>query len=98
MTLSGSETTRNLTEVSVTENETVYKTQKGHTLRVLHEKKGDVTVCRTVFENTSSEDTVIELLSSFAIRDLDADRMHRATSFWSAEGKLLSQSPHRLYL
>ena len=73
ITLSGSETVRSLEEVSKTENETVFKTKKGHTLRVLHEKKGDVTICRSIFENTSSEDAAIELLSSFAIRDLDAE-------------------------
>ena len=91
LTLSGSETVRNLEEVSKTDSETVYHTKQGHILRVRHEKKGDVTVFHTVFENTTSEDATIELLSSFAIRDLDVDRMHRATSFWSAEGKLLSQ-------
>ena len=42
-------------------------------------------------ENKTDKETYIELLSSFALKKLKADRIHRATSFWSAEGKLLSQ-------
>ena len=91
LTLSNSETVRGLKEVSKTEKETVFETKQGHILRVIHEKKGEATFCRTVFENRTNKDVTIELISSFAICGLDVDRMHRATSFWSAEGKLLSQ-------
>ena len=91
MTLSGSETTRGEVLLSSSESESVFETKKGHRITVLHEKTKDVTIVQTVFENCTKEDAVVELLSSFAIRGITADRMHRATSFWSAEGKLLSQ-------
>ena len=57
-----------------------------------HKNIGDgVTECRTLIENKSQKETNIELLSSFALKKIKADKIHRATSFWSAEGKLLSQ-------
>ncbi len=91
MTLAAGESVQEMEAVIEEENVTVFRGKKGHTLRVYHEKQGEVTICRTVFENTTKETAVLELLSSFAVKDVSADRIHRATSFWSAEGKLLSQ-------
>lgn len=54
-------------------------------------KQGDVFECFTVFENKSDKDITLDMISSFCLENLDADILHRATSFWSAEGKLLSQ-------
>lgn len=31
------------------------------------------------------------MISSFCLENVDADIIHRATSFWSAEGKILTQ-------
>ena len=45
-----------------------------------------------MFENTSNHDLTLDMLASFCIENIDADIIHRATSFWSAEGKLLTQS------
>ena len=90
-TLSGSESTKDMEKVSESEDMTVFRGKYGHTLKVFHEEKNGVTFCHTVFENTTDETAVLELLSSFAVSRIPADRMHRAASFWSAEGKLVTE-------
>lgn len=57
-----------------------------------HVQKGDAIHCYTCFENTSNEDITLDMISSFCIKNINADVIHRATSFWSAEGKMLSQA------
>ena len=91
ITLSSSESVQGMKVISEDEQVTVFKGKKGHLLKVYHESRQGVTFCRTVFENPTDEIATLELLSSVAIRGLKTDRMHRATSWWSAEGKLLSQ-------
>jgi alpha-galactosidase len=91
LTLSMGESVQDMEIVSREPDKTVFRGKKGHTLTCFHEKKGDVTECRTLFENTTSETAVLELFSSFAIKGITADHICRATSFWSAEGKLLRQ-------
>lgn len=63
----------------------------GCIVEAFHIKKGNVTECFTRFINNTDETVTIDLLSSFCIEDIFADRLHRAESFWSAEGRLLSQ-------
>lgn len=91
ITLSSGESVREMELLSEEEGLTVFRGRKGHLLKVHHEARQGVTFCRTVLENPTEETAVLELLSSVAIRGLKADRIHRATSWWSAEGKLLSQ-------
>ena len=91
ITLSSSESVTEMKRVSDDERMTVFQGAKGHLVKVYHEERNGVTWCRTIFENPTEETAVLELLSSAAIRGLKADRMHRAASWWSAEGKLLSQ-------
>ena len=57
-----------------------------------HIQKGDVIECCTVFENLLTADITLDMISSFCIENITADVIHRATSFWSAEGKILSQA------
>ncbi len=92
LTLANGESVQEMQKVSETEDVTVFRGKRGHQLRCFHEKTGDVTVCRTEFQNDTDEPATVEMLASFALRGVTADRMHRATSFWSAEGKLLSQN------
>lgn len=56
-----------------------------------HKKTRGVYKCYTEFENLSDRDLTLDLISSFCVDDVRADTIHRATSFWSAEGKMLSQ-------
>ena len=90
--LSGSESVDGMKETERNADVTVYRGKHGHTVKCCHEVHGNVTFLRSVFENTTNETARLELLSSFAISGIHADRIHRATSFWSAEGKLLSQN------
>ena len=95
-TLSQSESVRNMKKVKDEDDYSLFEGKKGIKVQVTHKKvpveKSFVWECRTEIENTGTEDAYLELLSSFAIKGLSADRMHRATAFWSAEGKLLSQN------
>ncbi len=91
ITLSGGESVDGMRIERQNEDETVFRGKHGHTLHSIHQKKGDVTVCCSIFENTTDNTARLELLSSFAVKGIKADTIHRATSFWSSEGKLLSQ-------
>ena len=90
LSLAGSESVRRCKTVLADADKTVYEADN-YKVTAYHIPKGNVTQCYTVFENTSSEDITIDLLSSFCIDNIEADVLHRATSFWSAEGKLLTQ-------
>ncbi len=46
---------------------------------------------RTVFTNNSEKDVTLEMMTSFLLPDIKADRVHRIQAFWSAEGRVLSQ-------
>ena len=91
MTLSQSESVRNMKQINQNDNETDFQSPDGIKLKVIHKQKNSVSECFTEIQNTTEKDIYIELLSSFAIKGLNADKMHRATAFWSAEGKLLTQ-------
>jgi len=68
-----------------------YISSDGYKITAYHINKNGVYECYTVFENNSESTVTLELLSSFCINGINADTLHRAMSFWSAEGKLLSQ-------
>ena len=70
---------------------TVYTDSRGYRLEAWHIPAGNAVECRSVFVNESDTPVILELLTSFALQGLHADRMHRVQSFWSAEGRLLSQ-------
>ena len=77
--------------VSADDEKNVYESADGYKIMAYHIKKGDVYECYTVFENNGDKTVTLDMISSFVITDIDADTLHRATSFWSAEGKMLSQ-------
>lgn len=91
ISLSGSESVRDMTKTDENSEETVFQGKNGCVVKAFHEKKNGVTFCKSVFINKSDKPVNLELLSSFAIKGIRADKIHRATSFWAAEGKLLSQ-------
>ena len=73
------------------EDKSVYNSSDGYKITAYHIKKNGVYECRATFENNSNSTVTLEMLSSFCVQNISADTIHRATSFWSAEGKLLSQ-------
>ena len=90
-TLTQSESVQKMKEIDNQNDFTRYELDD-IVLTAFHKQISDgVTECRTLIENNSKNETYIELISSFALKKLKADKIHRATSFWSAEGKLLSQ-------
>lgn len=98
LTMCGSRTMEGFELVSENESETVYRNLKGVTLTVRKERDGDALRVRTVLNNGSGEDIIPEMLASFALKGICADRIHRLQSFWSAEGKLRTESIHDLHL
>lgn len=85
MTMTGSGSVSNCKKIFEDEDKTVFE-YCGSNIECLHIKKGNVTECRTVFKNNGESAVTLEMLSSFAIKDIHADVIHRAASFWSAEG------------
>ena len=77
--------------ISADEEKNIYQSEDGYKITAYHIKNNDVYECYTVFENNSDSVATLEMLSSFCIENINADTLHRATSFWSAEGKILSQ-------
>lgn len=90
LSMANSESVHRLEKTYDDKDKTVYSCDR-YNVTAFHINKGDVYECYSVFENTSNEDIVLDMLASFCINDITADVIHRATSFWSAEGKLLSQ-------
>ena len=72
------------------ERETVLETENGITLKCSHEQVKSLPVrCHvTTIENNSPEPVTMEMLTSFCVRGIKADKVYRMTSFWSAEGRL----------
>ena len=91
ISMAESETVWKCKLISADEEKSIYESADGYKITAYHIKKNDVYECYTVFENNSDSIATLEMLSSFCIENIDADTLHRATSFWSAEGKILSQ-------
>lgn len=52
----------------------------------------------TEFKNNSEKEVVMEMLASFALKGIKADKIHRLQSFWSAEGRLRTETIEELHL
>ena len=81
---------RRCEQVEKNDDKTVFACDD-YTVTAYHFKNDISTECYTVFKNTSGRPLVIDMISSFYLEGIEADIMHRARTFWSAEGKLLSQ-------
>lgn len=96
LTLSGSGTRQGfeLVEEKNTEMEQVslFRNEAGVEVELHVGKKGECEEVYTVVKNKSREEVTMELLSSLVLRGVVADKIHRLQSFWSAEGKLRSES------
>ena len=90
MTMTGSDSVNQSRKISEDKEKTVFE-YMGNTVECFHIKKGDVIECYSRFVNNGEESVTLDMISSFAVRDIHADVIHRAASFWSAEGRLISQ-------
>ncbi len=88
MTQCMSESTQSLTLISETDEKSVYTNPYGHTITQYHIRSGGVTAYHTEFLNSGKEPVWLDMLSSFALSGIQADRLYRLESFWSAEGRM----------
>ena len=92
MTMTHSETIEGFTQSDVIQEKEgqgkVYKNKEGLVLKVHEEKDGEAVRVWTEFRNESDRDVTVEMIASFALKGIEADKIHRLQSFWSAEGKL----------
>ena len=84
----GSETMRRFSEVSGAGAEKRMQTEDGITLTVSCNpgKSEGVTVVSTAIENASGHPVTLEMITSFLIHGVKADKVHRMLSCWSSEG------------
>ena len=89
MSMAGSQTAENLVKVKTSEEKnkkiTLWKEERGYEVRVFEEKEDQATRVYTEFKNNSEKEVVMEMLASFALKGIKADKIHRLQSFWSAE-------------
>ena len=71
------------------ENQTTYKSTNGLEMEVnfLKSNLSDSVEVTTEFRNNSEEPVTLEMMTSFYLEGIKADKLHRFTSFWSAEGR-----------
>lgn len=98
LTMCNSQTVAELNKVSEEDGKTVYENARKHQVIVTKEQRDDVTFVTTTFANGGDEDAVLEMLASFAIKGVKADKIYRMQSFWSAEGKLRAETINELHL
>ncbi|MCR4597486.1 MAG: alpha-galactosidase [Acetatifactor sp.] len=80
------------------EGTAVYETPEGLRLTVKKTKDGDALRVQTSVENNTGAEVTLELLTSFALRRVGVKKIHRLQSFWSAEGKLRTETIEDLHL
>lgn len=90
ISMAGGESTHRCKRMKKTDKKTVFECES-YRVTAYHIEKGNTVHCETVFENLSDKDITLDMISSFCIENIEADIIHRVTSFWSAEGKILSQ-------
>lgn len=89
LTMIDSQTMSQFTETSRSETRTVYNTDRGLTLSVDYvTNEFGAIEASTSITNDSDTSVTMEMLASVILKDIPADRIHRMTSFWSAEGRL----------
>jgi len=98
LSMLGSDTMRSMTLIEDTVEKKIYKNAEGLSLTVTYDKKGDTYEVNTVVKNAGKEPVTMEMLSSFVLREMKVDKIYRMLSFWSAEGKLKTESITDLHL
>ena len=80
------------------EGKTVYEDEEGLVLSLTKRRDGEALRVKTSVANNSGKRVNLEMLTSFALGNVPADRIHRLQTFWSAEGKLRTESVKELHL
>ena len=98
LTMCGSRTMEGFFLDSDEDGELIYKNVDGVILKIHYKTEGDAVRTWSEVVNDSCQEIRIEMLASFALKDIEADKIHRLQSFWSAEGKLRTESIEDLHL
>ena len=93
-----SKTIENFKKVNETETKICYENAEGVLLTVYKQKESEVMHVWTEIENHSADEITMEMLASFALKNVVADKIHRIQSFWSAEGRLRTETIEELNL
>lgn len=90
LTMLDSSTMRRFEDVKEEDGRVVYSSADGLRLVSEYAKSpySDATVVNTSFTNGSKETVTLEMLTSFLLKDIKADKLHRILAFWSAEGRV----------
>ena len=90
LTMLGSSTMRHFTERRDSEDRFEAVSEDGLRLFASTKKStlSDAYIVRTSVENESSRAVTLEMITSFLLPGIRADRIHRILSFWSAEGRV----------
>ncbi len=98
LTLCDGQSTKELVKLSEKEDIITYKNSRNHHIALNIKRRADATEVYTSLENRGDETVTLEMLSSVAIKGIKADKVHRLQSFWSAEGKLRTETIEELHL
>ncbi len=98
LTLCGSRSTAELIKVLEDNDAISYKNTKNHYITLNMKQREETIEVSTTFENRDDEVATLEMLSSISIKGIKADKIHRLQSFWSAEGKLRTETIEELHL
>lgn len=98
MTMSEGPSTRDFKEIGREEEVICYENSSHHRINLFRRKKGMAEEIWTEFIASKEQGAVLEMLSSFALKGICADKIHRLQSFWSAEGKLRTETVDELHL
>ena len=90
LTMLDNSSMRRFTDTKENASETVMYSEDGTKLTVSHTQSpySDVTEVITSFTNGSDKEVTMEMITSFLLPEVKADRLHRILSFWSAEGRV----------
>ena len=92
LTMLGSSTMRRFTN-KIEDDESITLSSDDKLILKTETKKSsysDAFEVRTSFTNNSSQEVTLEMITSFCFPDIKADKIHRILSFWSAEGRVLT--------
>lgn len=98
LTMHGNQTMDGFELKEETSRRTVLENKDGIVLTQTRETAGDAICVRTIVSNRGSVEVTLEYLTSFGLRHVKAQKIHRLQSFWSAEGKLRTETIEELHL
>lgn len=98
LTMHAAQTMDRFEKKEETQERTVWESPEGIVLKLQKIRDGEAVRVKTAVCNNGAEEVSLEMLTSFALKGICADKIHRLQSFWSAEGKLRTETVEELHL